>query len=189
MTHLNLILDNELVKAQLDTLRPKLTLEHFQQECSNIVEKPGSAVQKLASKLKVEVSNDVGRPDVGVTQQQVSSLYTKIMTTAAEAIPAEENALELAKKNEQARIKRLNEVTQQQLLERAVEQKVLEMSGKVKAAATPKSKAKGFDIGKDKFIDYKAAFVNLATGSDLPTVVLPELDPKSFEPNSSSSQS
>eukprot|EP00973_Karenia_brevis_P078329 10876354-Karenia_brevis.AAC.1 len=111
----------------MDNLRPKLSKQSFFQDCKEIVLKPSTAVQKLGEKLGIQVEDTVGRPDELMTEDAVDRLYSGIMVNSAEKVSKEEAAIQAQKKSEEDKIKRLQELPQDKVLEKCIEQKVLEM--------------------------------------------------------------
>eukprot|EP00973_Karenia_brevis_P047246 6558103-Karenia_brevis.AAC.1 len=124
----------------------------------------------MSEKLGIDVPANTGLPNEALTLQNVQKLYAAVMTSSAEKVSKEEQAVESEKKLEELRLKKLQEMPQEKILEKAIEQKMLEMK---KSGST-------LDPEKDKHISYVNRFTNMATSSTFAEVSVPEVDPASF---------
>ena len=139
-----------LYKLEADALRPELGVDKFVAACKCMGEEKHSAVEKLGARLGLNLSGHA-LPKTGLTEERAKQLYDVAMEKIAENVRKEEVKKDESTKLEEARLKRLQESTPDQLLERTVANVV---------QRTMRGEAPGeYDANRDKGINYTKAYV------------------------------
>ena len=140
--------DAKVAEYQETKLRKEVAYQTFIDSVSATVEEK----TKLIHELQIDLPPGLFEEKPAVSKTKATEFYKKIVSLAAESIAEQRTKLEQEKKMEAQEVKKLNEMSDENLFQKAVEQAVKKYKGK--------GQGKGYGKSDDKTIDTKKVDVD-----------------------------